>query len=275
LDVEAVDPCPFYGDAGRLQQVFWNILSNAIKFTPKGGRVAARLVRVGSQVEIMVTDNGRGIRRDFLPVMFQRFRQADSSTTRTEGGLGIGLAIVGHLVQLHGGTVTAQSAGEGQGAVFTVVLPMRVLCAEEPRSAPADAALTKPLAGLRILVCEDDADSRALLHELLSSEGATVRLAAAADEAMDHLREFRPDVFVSDIGLPVVDGYTLIRQIRQLSGEQGGWTPAIALTAYAGAEDARRAFEAGFQSHMTKPVDPSELAARVAAVARRPGAALS
>jgi signal transduction histidine kinase/ActR/RegA family two-component response regulator len=275
LDVQTIEPCPFYGDAGRLQQVFWNILSNAIKFTPKAGRVAARLARTGSQVEFAVTDNGRGIRSDFLPVMFQRFRQADSSTTRTEGGLGIGLAIVGHLVQLHGGTVTAQSAGEGQGAKFTVALPIRVVCTEEPRSTLADAVLSKPLAGLRILVCEDDADSRALLHELLSSEGATVRLAAAAGEALDHLRDFRPDVFVSDIGLPVVDGYTLIRQIRQLSGEQGGWTPAIALTAYAGAEDARRAFEAGFQSHMTKPVDPGELAARVAAVARRAGSSMA
>ncbi len=272
LDVRTVDPCPFYGDAGRLQQVFWNLLSNAIKFTPKGGRVEARLTRVGSQVELTITDNGGGIRSDFLPVMFQRFRQADSSTTRTEGGLGIGLAIVGHLVQLHGGTVTAHSAGEGKGATFIVALPIRVLSAEEPRPTPTDSVLSKPLAGLRVLVCEDDADSRALLHELLSSEGATVRLAAAAGEAMDGLREFRPDVFVSDIGLPVVDGYSLIRQIRQLSGEQGGWTPAIALTAYAGAEDARRAFEAGFQSHMTKPVDPNELAARVAAIAGRAGA---
>ncbi len=221
LDVAVVDPCPFYGDGGRLQQVFWNLLSNAIKFTPKGGRVEARLARSGSQVELTVVDNGRGIRADFLPVMFQRFRQADSSTTRTEGGLGIGLAIVGHLAELHGGTVSAHSAGEGLGATFTLRLPIRVLCAEEPRLTPVDTVLNKPLAGLRILVCEDDADSRALLQELLSSEGATVRLAAAAGEAIDHLREFRPDVFVSDIGLPVIDGYTLIRQIRQLSGEQG------------------------------------------------------
>jgi len=273
LDVHATEPCPFYGDSIRLQQVFWNLLSNAIKFTPKGGHVEARLERSGSQVELTVADNGRGIRSDFLPVMFQRFRQADSSTTRTEGGLGIGLAIVGHLVELHGGTVKAHSAGEGRGATFSVVLPIRALTIEEPRSARADMIVDKPLAGLRILVCEDDADSRDLLSELLSSEGAVVRLAAAAGEAMEHLREFRPDVFVSDIGLPVVDGYSLIRQIRQLTGEQGGWTPAIALTAYAGAEDARRAFEAGFQSHMTKPVDPSELAARVASLARRSGAA--
>jgi len=272
LDTRAVDPCRFYGDAGRLQQVFWNLLSNAIKFTPKGGHVAAHLERSGSHVELTITDNGRGIRSDFLPVMFQRFRQADSSTTRTEGGLGIGLAIVGHLVELHGGTVRAHSAGEGHGATFSVVLPVRAISIEEPRPASAEAPVGKPLAGLRILVCEDDADSRDLLHELLSGEGAVVRVAAAAPEAIDHLREFRPDVFVSDIGLPVVDGYTLIRQIRQLSGEQGGWTPAIALTAYAGAEDARRAFEAGFQLHMTKPVDPSELAACVANLARRSGA---
>jgi CheY-like chemotaxis protein len=272
LDVRAVDPCRFYGDAGRLQQVFWNLLSNAIKFTPKGGHVAARLERSGSQVELTITDSGRGIRSDFLPIVFQRFRQADSSTTRTEGGLGIGLAIVGHLVELHGGTVRAHSPGEGHGATFSVVLPVRAVSMEEPLPASPEPPVGKPLAGLRILVCEDDADSRELLHELLSGEGAVVRVAAAAPEAIDHLREFRPDVFVSDIGLPVVDGYALIRQIRQLSGEQGGWTPAIALTAYAGAEDARRAFEAGFQFHMTKPVDPSELAACVANLARRSGA---
>jgi signal transduction histidine kinase/ActR/RegA family two-component response regulator len=272
LELETVDPCLFYGDSGRLQQVFWNLLSNAVKFTPKGGRVRIKLTRTGSQVELMVSDNGRGIRSDFLPVMFQRFRQADSSTTRTEGGLGIGLAIVGHLVELHGGTVVAHSPGEGQGATFTVVLPVRAVTADKSSPEPKGLSEGKPLAGLRILVCEDDADSRDLLHEVLSGEGAQVRLAAAAPEAMDHLREFRPDVFVSDIGLPITDGYTLIRQIRQLSGEQGGWTPAIALTAYAGAEDARRAFEAGFQFHMTKPVDPGELAARVASLARRSGA---
>jgi signal transduction histidine kinase/ActR/RegA family two-component response regulator len=268
----AMDRCPFYGDASRLQQVFWNLLSNAIKFTPKGGRVDVCLARSGSEVELTVKDNGRGIRSDFLPVMFQRFRQADSSTTRTEGGLGVGLAIVSHLVELHGGTATAFSAGEGSGATFTVTLPVRAISVQEPRPASAAATSTKLLAGLRVLVCEDDADSRDLLHEVLSGEGATVRVAAAAPEALQHLREFRPDVLVSDIGLPLVDGYALIRQIRELSADDGGRTPAIALTAYAGAEDARKAFSAGYQLHVAKPVEPSELSARVANLAGRAGA---
>ena len=270
-----VEPCPFYGDAGRLQQVFWNLLSNAVKFTPKGGRVEARLGRVGSEVELTVKDTGRGIRSDFLPVMFQRFRQADSSSTRTEGGLGIGLAIVGHLVELHGGVVKAHSAGEGHGATFTVRLPVRAVVVQERRPESAATTDTKLLSGLRVLVCEDDADCRDLLLEVLSGEGATVRLAAAAAEALEHFREFRPDVLVSDIGLPLVDGYALIRQIRQLGEQQGGRTPAIALTAYAGGEDARRAFSAGYQLHVTKPVDPGELATRVANLAGRPGRSAS
>jgi len=266
------ETCPFYGDAGRLQQVCWNLLSNAIKFTPRGGRVRVGLEHKGSDVDLTVEDSGRGIRADFLPVMFQRFRQADSSTTRTEGGLGIGLAIVGHLVELHGGTVIAHSAGEGRGATFRVVLPVPAVPLEE-REAPAPpgtrATHEKLLSGLRVLVCEDDVDSRELLQEMLASEGATVRLAAAAGEALDHLREFHPDVLVSDIGLPLVDGYALMRQIRELAPAEGGRTPAIALTAYAGAEDARRAFSAGYQLHVTKPVDPHDLAARVANLAGR------
>jgi signal transduction histidine kinase/ActR/RegA family two-component response regulator len=265
-----VDPCPFYGDAGRLQQVLWNLLSNAVKFTPKGGRVTIGLARAGSEVELMVEDTGRGIRQDFLPVMFQRFRQADSSTTRTEGGLGIGLAIVGHLVELHGGVVTANSAGEGRGATFSIRLPVRAVAVEAAPAALPTATEHKLLHGLRVLVCEDDADSRELLNEVLSSEGATVRLAAEASEALHHVRDFRPDVLVSDIGLPMVDGYALIRRIRQLREDQGGRTPAIALTAYAGGEDARRAFSAGYQLHVTKPVDPAELAIRVANLAGRP-----
>jgi CheY-like chemotaxis protein len=266
-----VEPCPFYGDAGRLQQVIWNLLSNAVKFTPKGGCVEARLARAGSEVELTVKDTGRGIRSDFLPVMFQRFRQADSSTTRTEGGLGIGLAIVGHVVELHGGVVKAHSAGEGRGATIVVRLPVRAVSLQEHRPASPTTTDAKLLSGLRVLVCEDDIDCRELLQEVLSNEGATVRVAAAAAEALDHLREFRPDVLVSDIGLPLVDGYALIRQIRQLGEQQGGRTPAIALTAYAGGEDARRAFSAGYQLHVTKPVDPDELATRVANLAGRSG----
>jgi signal transduction histidine kinase/ActR/RegA family two-component response regulator len=270
LDVSlALEACPFYGDADRLQQVCWNLLSNAVKFTPKGGHVRVCLARKASDVELTVEDSGRGIRADFLPVMFQRFRQADSSTTRTEGGLGIGLAIVGHLVELHGGTVTATSAGEGRGARFTVVLPVCAVSVEERAGASPRFYEAKLLAGLRVLVCEDDVDSRELLQEMLSSEGATVRLAAAAGEALDHLREFQPDVLVSDIGLPLVDGYALMRHIRGLAPAEGGRTPAIALTAYAGAEDARRALSAGYQLHVTKPVDPRDLAARVANLAGR------
>ena len=263
------EPCPFHGDAGRLQQVMWNLLSNAIKFTPKGGRVEVSLARAGSEVVLTVKDTGRGIRSDFLPVMFERFRQADSSSTRTEGGLGIGLAIVGHLVQLHGGVVKAHSSGEGQGSTFVVTLPVRAVAVEDRRPSVPSAIDRKLLSGLRVLVCEDDADSRELLQEVLSGEGATVCLAAAAAEALEVLGEFRPDVLVSDIGLPLVDGYTLMRQIRQLGDDKGGRTPAIALTAYAGGEDARRAFSAGYQVHVTKPVDPGDLAARVANLAGR------
>ncbi|HEY3822367.1 MAG TPA: ATP-binding protein [Polyangiaceae bacterium] len=267
--VEA-EPCPFYGDAARLQQVFLNLLSNAVKFTPTGGRVEARLSLSGADVELAVEDTGRGIPRDFIPVMFQRFRQADSSTTRTHGGLGVGLAIVGHLVGLHGGVVKAHSAGEGRGATFTVRLPVPVPSAHDGDSGAPTAAGNKLLSGLRILVCEDDADCRELLEEVLSSEGATVRLAAAAAEALSHFQQFRPDVLVSDIGLPLVDGYALIRQIRELGDQEGGHTPAIALTAYAGSEDARRALSAGYQLHVTKPVDPDELTSRVATLAGRP-----
>lgn len=172
-------------------------------------------------------------------------------------------------MELHGGTVTATSAGEGRGATFTVTLPMRAISVDQPRPALLAATASRLLAGLRVLVCEDDADSRDLLQAVLSSEGATVLVAAAASEAMDHLREFRPDVLVSDIGLPIVDGYTLMRQIRALSADEGGRIPAIALTAYAGADDARKAFSAGYQLHLAKPVDPSELAARVAYLAGR------
>jgi signal transduction histidine kinase/ActR/RegA family two-component response regulator len=270
-----VDSCPSYGDAARLQQVFGNLLSNAIKFTAKSGRVTACLDRVGADVEISIEDNGRGIREDFLPHMFQRFRQADSSTTRTAGGLGIGLAIVGHLVELHGGVVKADSDGEGRGAKFTLTLPLRTGPTAENQSSITITSDDKLLSSLRVLICEDDPDSRDLLKEVLVSEGATVQLAATAGEAFDQFREFRPDVLVSDIGLPLVDGYSLIRQIRELGEQDGGRTPAIALTAYAGTEDARRAFSAGYQLHVAKPVDPDELAARVANLIGRPGRAVA
>jgi CheY-like chemotaxis protein len=201
--------------------------------------------------------------------MFQRFRQADSSTTRTEGGLGIGLAIAGHIVELHGGTISAYSAGEGCGATFTITLPIGAVRVEQSRASAPSAKVRKPLTGLRVLICEDDADSRELLKEVLSGEGATVLAAAAAGEALERLRTFRPDVFVSDIGLPLVDGYALMRQVRDLPADEGGRTPAIALTAYAGIDDARKAFAAGYQLHVAKPVDPTDLAGRVALLAGR------
>ena len=262
-----VEPCPCQGDPERLQQVFWNLLSNAVKFTPKGGRIEARLTRSDSAAELSVHDTGRGIRADLLPMLFERFHQTNGSRTRTEGG--VGLAIVGHVVALHGGVVEARSPGEGGGATFSVRLPVRASPVQAPGPAQPSPIEPRLLSGLRVLVCEDDPDCRELLKEVLSGEGATVCLAAAAAEALDHLRAFRPDVLVSDIGLPLVDGYALIRQIRQLDDQQGGRTPAIALTAYAGSEDARRAFSAGYQVHVTKPVDPEDLATRVANLAGR------
>jgi signal transduction histidine kinase/CheY-like chemotaxis protein len=264
-----VEPCPFHGDPERLQQVFWNLLSNAVKFTPRGGHIQARLTRSDSAAELSVRDTGRGIRADVLSRLFERFPATDSSRRRTEGGLGVGLAIVRHLVELHGGVVEARSPGEGDGATFTARLPVRASSVKAPEPARPPTTEPKLLSGLRVLVCEDDPDCRDLLREVLSGEGATVCLAAAAAEALDHFREFRPDVLVSDIGLPLVDGYALIRQIRQLDDQQGGRTPAIALTAYAGGEDARRAFSAGYQLHVTKPVDPDDLATRVADLAGR------
>jgi signal transduction histidine kinase/ActR/RegA family two-component response regulator len=262
-------PWPFLGDAGRLQQVFWNLLSNAVKFTPKGGRVEGRLQRSGSEVVLGVRDTGRGIQPDFLPFLFRRFRQADPSTTRTEGGLGLGLSIVKEFAELHGGTVAAESGGEGMGSTFTVRLPVRAV-AVKPGSSPASAEATKRLAGVQILVCDDDADARDLLSCLLASASASVRVAGTAAEALQSMREALPDVLVSDIGLPVVDGYGLIRQVRELAPDDGGRTPAIALTAYAGADGARRAIKAGFQMHLSKPFDIEDLVTAVATLAARP-----
>jgi CheY-like chemotaxis protein len=267
LDVES---CPVRGDPVRMQQVFWNLLSNALKFTPRGGRVEARLARAGDEVVATITDTGRGIRADFLPVVFQRFRQADTSTTRTEGGLGIGLAVVGHVVELHGGSVTAASPGEGKGATFTVRLPAPAMSSVPVNGTGSHAANGgRILTGLRVLVCEDDMDSRELLREVLVGEGATVQSASSVAEAVDQFRGFHPDVLVSDIGMPVADGYSLIRQIRAMRDDEGSNIPAIALTAYATTEDVRRSFAAGFQLHMAKPFDPAQLTERVARLAGR------
>ncbi|MDO9016706.1 MAG: PAS domain S-box protein [Deltaproteobacteria bacterium] len=267
------------GDAGRLQQVAWNLLSNAVKFTPKGGRIYVRMQREDSHVELVVGDTGAGIEPSFLPHAFQPFRQQDATITRMHGGLGLGLAIVKQLVELHGGTIEAKSDGLGEGATFIVRLPISPLRSACP---PARSALTAEvaqpgatlrcppeLAGLRVLVCEDEPDARDLLESILVGCKATVVLAASAREALDRFAEAVPDVLISDIGMPDASGYELIRQIRALPPEKGGRVPAVALTAYASMSDRTRALMEGFQNHVAKPTEPQELLAAVAALARR------
>jgi PAS domain S-box-containing protein len=259
------------GDPNRLQQVIWNLLSNAVKFTPAGGRVQVQLQSAGTYAQIQVSDTGQGINPEFLPFVFDYFRQEDSTTTRSFGGLGLGLAIVRHLVELHGGTVQATSFGENQGATFTIQVPlMRV----EPAIPEADVLPPDALnlAGIRILVVEDDADSRSLLVFLLEEYGASVQAVSSAFEALEVISqkgEFanaqeQPDILVSDIGMAHMDGYMLIREIRAMPADQGGQIPAIALTAYAGETDQQQILEAGFQKHITKPVEPAFLAGEIA-----------
>jgi CheY-like chemotaxis protein/anti-sigma regulatory factor (Ser/Thr protein kinase) len=269
---------PISGDPDRLQQVVWNLLSNAVKFTPKGGRVQVRLERVNSHVEITVADTGKGIVPEFLPHVFDRFRQADQTTTRTHGGLGLGLAIVRQLVELHGGTAHVESEGEGQGTTFTVSLPLLPIRKEPTSEAPpvhpaakTDIALDCPpeLEGLRVLVVDDEPDTRELLRAVLTSCGAQAVLAGSAAEALEEIGRGQFDVLISDIGMPEDDGYSLIAKIRRLPADRGGRVPAAALTAYARAEDRVRALRCGFQTHVPKPVEPSELIAVVANLAGR------
>jgi PAS domain S-box-containing protein len=265
-----------YGDASRLQQVIWNLLSNAIKFTPKEGKVTVILERVDSHLEVSVSDSGEGITPEFLPVIFERFRQSDGSTTRRHGGLGLGLSIVKQLVELHGGTVRASSRGLGRGATFTVTLPLAVLSsAEGPQphhDDKPDGFLDSPrLDGIKVLVVDDEPDARELVRRLISDQSASVETASTADEALAILRQFHPDVLVSDIGMPDKDGYQLIREIRKLAPNEGGATPAAALTAFARSEDRRRALMAGYQTQVTKPVDPAELITIIASLAGRTG----
>jgi CheY-like chemotaxis protein/nitrogen-specific signal transduction histidine kinase len=251
-------------DPDRLQQVVSNLLSNAVKFTPSGGHVDVRLVPAPDGFEIVVRDTGRGIHPSFLSHVFDRFRQADSSTTRAQGGLGIGLAISRHLVELHGGTITAASAGENQGATFRVTIPAReVPIGTAPASAPETGpALRWPaLSGVRVLVVEDEPDGRELLVETLHFCGAEVAEAASARSALRIFDTFQPDLVVTDIGMPGEDGYSLLRRLRQLPS--GGYVPVIAVTAYAREEDRARALKAGFQEHVAKPFEPVELAALV------------
>ena len=266
------------GDPNRLQQVFWNLFSNAIKFTPKGGRIQALLERIDSHLEVSVIDTGEGVSPDFLPHVFDRFRQADSTTTRRHSGLGLGLAIVKQVVELHGGTIRANSPGPNLGATFIVSLPLTVLHPEvdplPPRRHPTAEAIRLAadvpvqIAGARVLVVDDEPDARALLRRLFEEHGAVVSTASSAAEALSRLRVERPDVLVSDIGMPDEDGYALIRRVRALPPEDGGRTAAIALTAYARADDRVKAVVAGFQHHLSKPIEPMELVVMVASLVR-------
>ncbi|HEX8287279.1 MAG TPA: PAS domain S-box protein [Pyrinomonadaceae bacterium] len=269
------------GDRNRLQQIVWNLLSNAVKFTPKGGRVQIRLERINSHIEIIVSDTGIGISPKVMPFIFERFRQADSATTRQHGGLGLGLAIVRHLVEMHGGTVEVESGGEGSGSTFTVKLPLISLRSvevspeeskerEHPtsnRDVPFEC--TPELEGLHVLVVDDEGDGRRLVRAVLEKCGAKVTAADSAAAALNLIQELRPDILLSDLGMPGEDGYSLIKKVRALSAEQGGTIPAAALTAYARVEDRMKVLRAGFQIHLPKPVEPAELVAVVANLSGR------
>ena len=267
---------PIAGDPERLQQVVWNLLSNAIKFTPKGGRVQITLERVNSHVEIAVSDTGQGVPPEFLPHLFERFQQADMGTTRSHGGLGLGLAIVRHITELHGGTVHAESPGEGKGTTVTVKLPRMIFARTageiERRHPTLEALPAEPdypqLSDLRVLVVDDEPDSNEVVRTLLASCGAEVRVAGSAAEGLRELGRWTPHVLVSDIGMPGEDGYAFLGKVRAQGGTIGT-IPAVALTAYATTADRIRIFSAGFQVHVVKPIDPSELVTVVASVARR------
>ncbi len=251
------------GDAARLQQVVWNLLSNAVKFTPENGRIEIRLAHVDQSVQIQVIDTGKGIEPEFLPYVFDRFRQADSATTRRFGGLGLGLAIVRQIVELHGGTVQAESPGEDQGATFTVMFPLNdAIVQPQPASSPQEHSLS--LKDVRILVVDDEPDSRDFVAYVLESAGAKIKRAASAIEALKILAQDQLDLLVSDIGMPEMDGYQLLRNLKP---EQK--LPAIALTAYAGEIDQQRAIAAGFARHLAKPIEPNHLVALVATLVSR------
>ena len=267
---------PVSGDPDRLQQVIWNLLSNAVKFTPKGGRVQLRVERVNSHIEIVVSDTGIGIRKDFLPFVFERFRQGDSGPTRKTGGLGLGLSIVRHIVEMHGATVVAESAGEGEGSTFTVRLPVAILqpgAKHHARQTPpaeqqVPMAKVSGLQDVHILAIDDEEDSLGLLRTVLEAAGARVSTASSGPAALAIIDKLKPDVVVADIGMPQMDGFELIKRIRALPGEMSN-VPAAALTAFARSEDRTRALQQGFEMHLAKPVDPSELVASVATLVRR------
>jgi signal transduction histidine kinase/DNA-binding response OmpR family regulator len=274
------DAGPISGDPDRLQQIVWNLVSNAVKFTPKGGRIQVRVERVNSQVDIVVSDTGVGIKPEFLPHLFERFRQADSTTTRHFGGLGLGLAIVRHLVELHGGSVEAISEGEGKGATFRLRLPLMIVHAKpaveerrKPTRAPSSSPTVTKLVGIHVLVLDDDPDALSLLTEILELAGARVTTLDSAAQVLDQIGTLRPDVLISDIGIPDMDGFALIRRIRESPNPNVRNTPAIALTAYARSQDRVKALDAGFQTHIAKPADPAELVAAIGALVKhgRPG----
>jgi PAS domain S-box-containing protein len=262
------------GDAGRLQQVFWNLLTNAVKFTPRGGRVHVMLHRTDSSVQIEIADTGKGIAPDFLPRVFERFTQQEGSNTRRTGGLGLGLAIVRHLIELHGGTTEAHSDGDGRGATFVVRLPLAPVRTSR-KDAPIHVVSTEDLnfppelSGLTVLVLDDEADARELVQMVLKQAGAVVQLASNVTEAFELIRQHKPDVIISDIGMPGEDGYTFMRKLRSHPRDEGGRIPALALTAYARADDRRKALAAGYQNHAAKPIEPQELMFVIANLAGR------
>ncbi len=262
------------GDPNRLQQVIWNLLSNAIKFTPNDGKVSIEIERGAAHVEIRVIDSGVGIKKEFLPHVFERFRQADASSIRKFGGLGLGLAIVRHLTEMHGGTAHVSSAGEGKGSTFVVKLPLTPMPSFDSEEAESDGSRKSNLLentpqfsldGLLVLVVDDEEDTRQLLVQSLTQYGATVITAASADEALTELKNKNPDVLVSDIGMPDEDGYSLIRKVRAIDAQ----IPAVALTAFTRAQDRMRALSTGFQSHVSKPVEPDELVMVIASLTGR------
>ena len=274
-----IDPSvgPISGDPDRLQQVVWNLVSNAVKFTPSGGRVEVRLERVNSHIEVAVSDTGVGISPDFLPYVFDRFRQADTGTTRSTGGLGLGLAIVRHIIEMHGGTVEATSGGQGKGATFTARLPLMIVHArpaETVRMHPRTervAPLTSlgDLQGLRVVAVDDDQDALTLLRVVLESAGAQVSTVSSACDALNRIQQIKPQVVVLDLGMPGMDGFELISRIRASPDPAVRDVPAAALTAFARSDDRTKALRSGFEMHLAKPVDPGELVASVSTLARR------
>jgi CheY-like chemotaxis protein len=274
-----IDPAagPISGDPERLQQIAWNLLSNAVKFTNRGGRVQVSVEQVNSHIEVRVSDTGIGIPPSFLPFVFERFRQRDAGTTREHGGLGLGLSITRQLVEMHGGRIHASSEGEGRGSMFRVELPRMIVNPDtlgtgrsHPRSTQAPAPIVVPdLSGVSVLAVDDDADALDMVRDILTAAGASVVTASSAANALALLDTNTPDVVVADLGMPKMDGFGLIARIRDHANEAVKGVPAAALTAYARSEDRVRALRSGFQMHLSKPIDPSELMAAVSALARR------